>query len=140
MYAFCLLWPKRKPKNAFVLWLSMVQQYKQSPLINIMYHLISTFVWIQIWLISKHDMYVYALYSWCCLLFYWQSTLSLKLSLLAETSTSFPSMISNGFGLCMGTLISVRSWNFKDGGSLKASFLAKNQHATKKKSLKKSYE
>ena len=74
MHAFCLLWPKRKPKNAFVLWLSMVQQYKQSPLINIMYHLISTFVWIQIWLISKHDMYVYALYSWCRLLSYWQST------------------------------------------------------------------
>ena len=37
-------------------------------------------------------------------------------------------------------LISVRSWNFKDGGSLKASFLAKNQHATKEKSLKNSYE
>ena len=37
-------------------------------------------------------------------------------------------------------LISVRSWNFKDGGSLKASFLAKNQHATKEKSLKESYE
>ena len=37
-------------------------------------------------------------------------------------------------------LISVRSWNFKDGGSLKASFLAKNQHATKEKSLKTSYE
>ena len=37
-------------------------------------------------------------------------------------------------------LISVRSWNFKDGGSLKASFLAKNQHATKEKSLKKSYD
>ena len=33
-------------------------------------------------------------------------------------------------------LISVRLWNFKDGGSLKASFLAKNQHATKEKSLK----
>ena len=27
-------------------------------------------------------------------------------------------------------IISVWSWNFKDGGSLKASFLAKNQHAT----------
>ena len=38
------------------------------------------------------------------------------------------------------TVISVRSWNFKDGGSLKASFLAKNQHGTKEKSLKKSYE
>ena len=37
-------------------------------------------------------------------------------------------------------LISVRSWNFQDGGSLKASFLAKNQHATKEKSLKKSYK
>ena len=36
-------------------------------------------------------------------------------------------------------IISVRSWNFKDGGSLKASFLAKNQHATKEKSLN-SYE
>merc|ERR1712051_874940 len=36
-------------------------------------------------------------------------------------------------------VISVRSWNFKDGGSLKASFLAKNQYATKKKSLKKSH-
>ena len=36
-------------------------------------------------------------------------------------------------------IISVRSWNFKDGGSLKASFWAKNQHATKKKSLKNSY-
>ena len=36
-------------------------------------------------------------------------------------------------------LISVRSWNFKDGGSLKASFFAKNQHGTKEKSLKKSY-
>ena len=42
--------------------------------------------------------------------------------------------------LLWSTLISVRSWNFKDGGSLKASFLAKNQHATKEKSLKKSYE
>ena len=38
------------------------------------------------------------------------------------------------------TVISVRSWNFKDGGSLKASFLANNQHATKEKSLKNSYE
>ena len=37
-------------------------------------------------------------------------------------------------------IISVRSWNFKDGGSLKARFLAKNQHATKEKSLKNSYE
>ena len=37
-------------------------------------------------------------------------------------------------------LISVRLWNFKDGGSLKTSFLAKNQHATKEKSLKDSYE
>ena len=37
-------------------------------------------------------------------------------------------------------LISVLSWNFKDGGSLKASFWAKNQHATKEKSLKNSYE
>ena len=36
--------------------------------------------------------------------------------------------------------VSVRLWNFKDGGSLKASFLAKNQHATKEKSLKNSYE
>jgi hypothetical protein len=33
-------------------------------------------------------------------------------------------------------LISVRSWNFKDGGSLKASFSAKNQHATKEKIFK----
>ena len=39
-----------------------------------------------------------------------------------------------------GSLISVRSWNFKDGGSLKARFLAKNQYATKEKSLKKSYK
>ena len=38
------------------------------------------------------------------------------------------------------SLTSVRSWNFKDGESLKESFLAKNQHATKKKSLKNSYE
>ena len=38
------------------------------------------------------------------------------------------------------TLISFWSWNFKHGGSLKASFLAKNQHATKEKSLKNSYE
>ena len=37
-------------------------------------------------------------------------------------------------------LISVRLWNFKDGGSLKTSFLANNQHATKEKSLKNSYE
>ena len=37
-------------------------------------------------------------------------------------------------------LISVRSWNFKDGGSLKAIFLAKNQHATKERSLKNSHE
>ena len=37
-------------------------------------------------------------------------------------------------------LVSVRSWNFKDGGSLKATFLAKNQHATKEKCLKKFYE
>ena len=39
-----------------------------------------------------------------------------------------------------GMLISVRLWNFKDGGSFKASFLAKNQHGTKEKSLRKSYE
>ena len=32
------------------------------------------------------------------------------------------------------TVISVRSWNYKDGGSLKTSFLAENQHATKEKS------
>ena len=38
------------------------------------------------------------------------------------------------------TLISVRSWNFKDGGSFKTSFLAKNQHGNKEKSLKKSSE
>ena len=38
------------------------------------------------------------------------------------------------------TLISVRSCNFNYGGSLKARFLAKNQHATTEKSLKKSYE
>ena len=38
-------------------------------------------------------------------------------------------------GICR--LISVRSWNFKDGGSFKASFLAKNQHGNKEKSLKK---
>ena len=31
-------------------------------------------------------------------------------------------------------VISVRSWNFKDGGSLKASFVAKNQYAAKEKS------
>ena len=42
--------------------------------------------------------------------------------------------------VCVYMLISVRSWNFKDGGSLKASFLAKNQRGTKEKSLKKSYE
>ena len=29
------------------------------------------------------------------------------------------------------TLVSVRLWNFKDGGSEKVSFLAKNQHTTK---------
>ena len=29
-------------------------------------------------------------------------------------------------------VISVRLWNFKDGGSLKASFLPKNQHAQRK--------
>ena len=46
-----------------------------------------------------------------------------------------------GYDLIMACcLISVRSWNFKHGGSLKASFLAKNQHAIKEKSLKKSYE
>ena len=46
-----------------------------------------------------------------------------------------------GYNFCsIAIVISVRSWNFKDGGSLKASFLAKNQHATKEKSLKKSYE
>ena len=37
-------------------------------------------------------------------------------------------------------MISVWSWNFKDGGSFEASFLAKNQHGTKEKSLKKFYE
>ena len=43
---------------------------------------------------------------------------------------------------CHGTylLVSVGLWNFKDGGSLKVRFLAKNQHATKEKSLKNSYE
>ena len=29
-------------------------------------------------------------------------------------------------------IMSVRLWNFKDGGSLKASFLPKNQHAQRK--------
>ena len=52
--------------------------------------------------------------------------------------------LGNPSGNCISggisVLISVRSWNFKDGGSLKASFLAKNQHATKEKPLKKSYE
>ena len=38
------------------------------------------------------------------------------------------------------SLISVRFWNFKNGGSLKVRFLAKNQHATKEKSLKNSYD
>ena len=42
--------------------------------------------------------------------------------------------------LVWGILISVRSWNFRDGGSLKASFLAKIQHATKEKSLENSYK
>ena len=37
-------------------------------------------------------------------------------------------------------LVSVRLWNFKDGGSYKVRFLAKNQHATKEKSLKNSYK
>ena len=37
-------------------------------------------------------------------------------------------------------LVSVWLWNFKDGGSKKVRFLAKNQHATKEKSLKNSYE
>ena len=33
---------------------------------------------------------------------------------------------------CLYTVMSVRSWNFKDGASLKASFLPKNQHAERK--------
>ena len=37
-------------------------------------------------------------------------------------------------------LVSVRLWNFKEGGSLKVRFLAKNQYAIKEKSLKNSYE
>ena len=36
-------------------------------------------------------------------------------------------------------LVSVRLWNFKDGGSKKVSFLAKNQHTTKENVLKNSY-
>ena len=36
--------------------------------------------------------------------------------------------------------VSVRLWNFNDGGSQKVRFLAKNQHATNEKSLKNSYE
>ena len=36
------------------------------------------------------------------------------------------------FYICMGPLISVRLWNFKDGGSYKASFLPKNQQAQRK--------
>ena len=40
----------------------------------------------------------------------------------------------------LNTVISVGLWNFKDGGSLKANFLAKNQHTTKEKSLRKSYK
>ena len=39
--------------------------------------------------------------------------------------------------LCVFNLISVRFWNFKDGGSQK--LLAKNQHTPKEK-FKKSYE
>ena len=35
-----------------------------------------------------------------------------------------------------GIIVSVWLWNFKDGGFLKASFLAKNQHATKEKFLR----
>ena len=34
--------------------------------------------------------------------------------------------------------MSVRWWNFKDGGSLKVRFLAKNQHTPKEKVLKNS--
>ena len=37
-------------------------------------------------------------------------------------------------------LVSVRLWNFKDGGSLKVRFLAKNQHNPKEKSLQNSEE
>ena len=48
--------------------------------------------------------------------------------------------IMRNFQVTYSLLISVRSWNFKDGGSSKASFLAKNQHATKEKSLKNSHE
>ena len=38
----------------------------------------------------------------------------------------------------MYLIISVQSWNFKDGGSLKALILAKNQHTQRIK--KKSYD
>ena len=36
-------------------------------------------------------------------------------------------------GLVEGILISVRLWNFKDGGSLKARVLDKNQYTLRKK-------
>ena len=48
--------------------------------------------------------------------------------------------LAEGDSFVLYLLISVGSWNFKDGGSLKANFLAKNQHATKEKSLKNSYD
>ena len=35
--------------------------------------------------------------------------------------------------------MSVRLWNFKDGGSSTVTFLAKNQHTTKEQILKTSY-
>ena len=41
-------------------------------------------------------------------------------------------------GLVEGILISVRLWNFKDGGSLKAKFLVKNQY-TQRNSFKNSF-
>ena len=42
-------------------------------------------------------------------------------------------------GLVEGILISVRLWNFKDGGSLKAKFLVKNQY-TQRNSFKNSFD
>ena len=39
----------------------------------------------------------------------------------------------------MLTVISVRLWNFKDGGSQKVRFLAKNQHSPKENILKDPY-
>ena len=57
-----------------------------------------------------------------------------------KTRLNFPNFYASSAQNTISSLVSVRLWNFKDGGSWKVSFLAKNQHTTKDFFFFKSYE